>query len=202
MADVLYFMPVLVLFLCLIGNYFTYHSKGDLVQVKEEIYSPVVEYYEGVEVSNTGLIENVYFNINMSIDDVVKIFEDNKNNAQNLYGDNWTLCEGIGFVILSSENHRLVFAYNESFNIYMIMDLIAEDIIFLTNDIIGLGFVGWNLDLLGENGSYSINEDVSKSFSVSSLDGSNTNHIIYSGDFNFLISVLNNSPPCLINSIG
>ena len=196
-------MPVLVLFLCLIGNYFTYHSKGDLVQVKEEIYSPVVEYYEGVEVSNSGLIENVYFNINMSIDDVEKIFEDNKNNAENLYGDNWALCEdGIGFVILSSENHRLVFAYSESFNIYMIMDLIALDIIFINNDINDFGFVGWNLDLLGENGSYSINEEVSKSFSVSSLDGSNINHIIYSGDFNFLFSIFFSSQPIEIIKQG
>ena len=184
-------MPVFVLFLCLIGNYFTYHSKGDLVKVEQDIYSPVVEFYEGVEVSNTGLIENVYFNINMSIDDVVKIFEDNKNNAQNLFGDNWDLLEGfIGFVLLSSENHRLVFAYNVSLNIYVILDLLTDAFLFFNNDIFGAGFVGWNLDLLGENGSYSINEEVSKSFSVSSLDGSNINHIIYSGDYNFLFSTL------------
>ena len=147
MADVLYFMPVLVLFLCLIGNYFTYHSKGDLVQVKEEIYSNGE--LISTPVPNTGYVEEVYFNTNLSVEETVYLL--NSLTLVEVMGDT-------GYIFLNdaSGTGALIVAMQID-GVWGINDYTTDDLFFISNDV-GLGFVGWNPDI---SYPYSINANVS-----------------------------------------
>ena len=154
-------MPVLVLFLCLIGNYYTYHSKGDLVQVKEEIYSQGE--FISTPVPNSGYVENVYFNTNLSVEEVVDLCSQ------------LTFTNDVYFVI-SSDTFILQIGLVDG--VVAIVDYLKTSVVFVSSDV-GFGFVGWNPNL---SNIFVVNAEVHSSFVVddTTFDVGNQNDLISS----------------------
>lgn len=104
---------------------------------------------ETTAVPNSGYIEKVYFNTNLSVDEVVSIIE----SANLTYsGDNQV------YSILTSENDIMLLIMNTGTG----YAFGTEDLFFTSTDI-GTGFIGWNPDF---NGILEVNGNVLSAFGL------------------------------------
>lgn len=88
----------------------------------------------GTQVPNSGTVENVYFNTNLSIEETKSILETLTYETQDMN------------VILVKEDYSLILAIMTMDGEYGILDLITNNIYFVSADI-DLGFVGWNANI-------------------------------------------------------
>ena len=119
--------------------------------------------WKGTVVPNSGYVEKVYFNTNLSIEEVVDLLE------------KLTFTDSVYFAI-SSDTCLLSLQFVEG--TFAIVDMRSSTFIFLSSDV-GFGFVGWNSDF---NGLIEINSNVSSSFVAedTTFDVGNQNDLISS----------------------
>ena len=98
--------------------------------------------WQGTVVPNSGYVEKVYFNTNLSVDEVVNIL------SQLTLVNN-----GYGIVSNESETFSVIVLQEES--VFAIVDFLTETYYFVSNDY--LGFTGWNPNF---NGIIEVNSNV------------------------------------------
>lgn len=105
--------------------------------------------YEGTVVPNTGTVEKVYLNTNLSIDEVKNIIGSLTYNSSNVF-------EHVLYNNASNNNDKIVINLGYSQGFYFIMDY-KGNIYFNTNPDADLDFIGWNPEF---NGVITINSEV------------------------------------------
>lgn len=88
----------------------------------------------GTPVPNEGYVEKVYFNTNLSVEEVCSIINSNVDS------------DGVNVLLINQERSVSIGLLSVE-GIFAIMDDINETYYFLSQDVMGLGFVGWNPDI-------------------------------------------------------
>lgn len=106
-------------------------SGGGIIDVEE-----LPSKWKGTPVPNTGYVENVYLNTNLSINEVNKIIKSITNGRYVALSDA-EHTQAIGFIGISEDG----------IDAAMIMDAITNTVYFASTEELGLDFVGWNPDV-------------------------------------------------------
>ena len=143
-------------------------TSGEIVELSGEydgntIETEVKNFYVGTAVPNTGYVENVYFNINLSVEEVVEILSKiNLNFEDNMEGIIYFGDSAIGFAKTITDDPT-----------YLIGDLSFENVYFSSIPEEygwGIGFYGWKPDF---NGEIKINSTVYPNYDIIPIGSQN-----------------------------
>lgn len=102
--------------------------------------------WQGTIVPNSGYVEKVYLNTNLSVEEVISCIE----NANLTYDE-----DGFYFLLRGETPNTFISVVNTS-GMYGIMDFVSQMVYFTSADI-GAGFIGWNTNF---NGVINIEENL------------------------------------------
>ena len=113
--------------------------------------------WKGTIVPNTGYVENVYFNTELSVEEVTKILDE----AQLVFNENIAVVDGSAGhpILLTTFDNGFGLVVYKSMGCYIITTLRGDYVLFNNSqETFGLDFVGWAPD---DNGIFEINNEVS-----------------------------------------
>ena len=99
----------------------------------------------GTAITNTGTLREIYFNTDLSVEEVAEVL------SQATYTD------GSNYVLMAQDNSNGISIMQDS-GMYVIFNPITQEILFIPVDI-GMGFVGWNTNLIVDK-KYTFNSEI------------------------------------------